>query len=105
MMWANLYLLFWLSLFPFATGWMGENDFATVPTALYGVVLLMAALAYLLLQRAIVHRHGKESMLARAIGCDVKGRVISPLLYFVAIPLEFVSVGIACGLYVFVALM
>jgi uncharacterized membrane protein len=103
-MWANLYLLFWLSLFPFATGWMGENDFAPMPTAVYGMVLLMAAFAFLVLQRAIIRRHGRESPLARAVGRDAKGR-ISPLLYIAAIPLAFVSVEIACGIYVLVALI
>jgi uncharacterized membrane protein len=103
-MWANLYLLFWLSLFPFATGWMGENDFAPMPTAVYGVVLLMAALAFLLLQHAIIRRHGRESTLARAVGRDAKGR-ISPMFYLAAIPLAFLNVWIARGLYVLVALI
>jgi uncharacterized membrane protein len=103
-MWANLYLLFWLSLLPFVTGWMGENRFAAVPTALYGFVLLMAALAYLVLQRAIITRHGQTSALAKAVGGDVKGR-ISPLLYTVAIPSAFLSRWISGALYVLVALM
>jgi uncharacterized membrane protein len=102
-LWANLHLLFWLSLFPFATGWMGENHLAALPTAAYGCVLFMAAIAYKILQRAIIQRHGSESVLARAVGCDWKGK-FSPLLYFAAIPLAFVSVWIAIGLYVLVAL-
>ena len=83
-LWANLYLLFWLSLFPFATGWMGENHFTAVPTALYGVVLLMAAIAYLVLQQAIVRSQGQESILKKAIGRDWKGK-LSPVLYIAAI--------------------
>src|SRR5438874_2917187 len=88
-LWANLHLLFWLSLFPFATGWMGENHLASMPTAAYGAVLLMAALAWLILQRAIIAQQGPESVLAEAVGCDWKGK-ISPVLYFSAIPLAFV---------------
>ena len=84
MLWANLHLLFWLSLFPFATGWMGENHFAAGPTALYGGVLLMAAIAYYLLQQAIIRAQGPDSILKRAVGRDWKGR-LSPLLYVVAI--------------------
>src|SRR5260370_17870892 len=79
-LWAKLYLLFWLSLFPFATGWMGENHFTAVPTALYGVVLLMAAIAYLVLQQAIIRSQGQESILKKAIGRDWKGK-LSPGLY------------------------
>lgn len=103
-LWANLHLLFWLSLFPFVTGWMGENHFAQVPTALYGVVLLMAAIAFFILQRAIIARHGRDSVLARAIGSEFKGK-LSHLAYLAAIPLAFVSVAVADALYVFVALM
>ncbi|HZI33673.1 MAG TPA: TMEM175 family protein [Candidatus Binatia bacterium] len=103
-LWANLHLLFWLSLFPFATGWIGENHLAATPTAVYGFVLLMAAIAYWILQRTIIAHEGRESLLARAIGCDWKGK-LSPVLYFSAIPLAFVSVWLAIGLYVFVALM
>jgi len=77
MMWANLYLLFWLSLFPFATGWMGENHFTAAPTALYGVVLLMAAIAYLVLQQAIIRAQGHDSILKKAVGRDWKGKLIS----------------------------
>ena len=83
-LWANLNLLFWLSLFPFTTGWMGENHFTTVPTALYGVVLLMAAIAYYVLQQAIIRSEGQDSILRKAIGRDWKGK-LSPLLYIVAI--------------------
>src|SRR3954466_4521723 len=83
-LWANLHLLFWLSLFPFATGWMGENHFAAIPSALYGFVLLAAAVAYWLLQQAIIAAQGKESILQHAIGTDWKGK-LSPLLYLVGI--------------------
>jgi uncharacterized membrane protein len=83
-LWANLHLLFWLSLFPFATGWMGENHFTPVPTALYGFVLLMAAMAYYLLQQAIIRAQGPDSILKRALGSDWKGK-LSPVLYIVAI--------------------
>jgi uncharacterized membrane protein len=103
-LWANLHLLFWLSLFPFATGWMGENHFAALPTALYGVVLLMAALAYYILQRRIVAANGPECALALALGSDWKGKA-SPLFYLAAIPLAFVSAWISCALYVAVALI
>jgi uncharacterized membrane protein len=103
-LWANLHLLFWLSLFPFTTGWMGENHFAPTPTAFYGVVLLMAAVAYYILQRAIIARHGQDSLLAAAIGPDWKGK-LSPVLYFSAIPLSFVNPWIANGIYILVALI
>ena len=103
-LWANLNLLFWLSLFPFATGWMGENHFATVPTAMYGVVLLLAGVAYYILEMTIVAEHGPDSELAKALGNDRKGR-LSVLIYAVAIPLAFVNRWIALGLYVVVALM
>ncbi len=103
-LWANLHLLFWLSLFPVSTAWMGENHFAPLPTALYGAVLLMAALAYMLLQRAIIASHGAESVLARAVGRDIKGKA-SPLIYLVAVFVAFVSPGIAQVLYILVALM
>jgi uncharacterized membrane protein len=103
-LWANLHLLFWLSLFPFTTAWMGENHLAAIPTAIYGFVLLMAAIAYYVLQRAIIAREGHESLLAQAIGKDWKGK-LSPLLYLAAIPLAFVSSWIASGLYVFAALL
>jgi uncharacterized membrane protein len=103
-LWANLHLLFWLSLFPFTTAWMGENHLAPIPTAVYGFVLLMAAIAFLVLQRTIIAKEGRESLLAQAIGKDRKGK-ISPLLYIAAIPLAFVSSWIAGGLYVFAALL
>src|SRR5438445_3914036 len=92
-LWANLHLLFWLSLFPFTTGWMGENHLAPTPTAVYGFVLLMAAIAYYILQRSIIASQGRNSLLAAAIGKDWKGK-FSPVLYFAAIPLAFVSVWI-----------
>jgi uncharacterized membrane protein len=103
-LWANLHLLFWLSLFPFTTAWMGENQLAAIPTAIYGFVLLMAAIAYYILQRAIIAKEGRESLLAQAVGKDWKGK-LSPLLYLAAIPLAFVSSWIAAGLYVFAALL
>jgi uncharacterized membrane protein len=103
-LWANLHLLFWLSLFPFTTAWMGENHLAAIPTAIYGFVLLMAAIAYYILERTIIARQGRESLLALAIGKDWKGK-LSPLLYLAAIPLAFVSSWIASALYLFVALL
>jgi uncharacterized membrane protein len=103
-LWANLYLLFWLSLVPFMTGWMGENYFATLPTAAYGVVLLMAAIAYYILQLRIIAAQGKESILQKAIGTDWKGK-LSPLLYVSAIGLAFVSPWISMAIYVLVALV
>ena len=103
-LWANLHLLFWLSLFPFATGWMGENHFAPLPTALYGVVLLMSAIAYWLLQQCIVAANGTQSVLARSLGHDWKGK-LSPLAYVTAIPMAFVNPWISCALYGAVALV
>jgi uncharacterized membrane protein len=103
-LWANLHLLFWLSLVPFVTAWMGENHFASAPLATYGVVLLMAALAYYMLQRRIIAVQGRDSLLARAIGRDLKGK-LSPLFYIIAIPTAFVSRWISGALYVCVALM
>jgi len=103
-LWANLHLLFWLSLFPFTTAWMGENHLAAIPTAIYGFVLLMAAIAYYVLQRTIIAKEGRESLLAQAVGRDWKGK-LSPLLYLAAIPLAFVGPWIAGGLYVFAALL
>jgi uncharacterized membrane protein len=103
-LWANLHLLFWLSLFPFATGWMGENHFATTPTAFYGVVLLCAAIAYYVLQSVIVAHEGRDSPLARALGSDWKGKV-SPVLYAVAIATAFLNRWVALGIYIFVALL
>ena len=103
-LWANLHLLFWLSLFPFATGWMGENQLASIPTAAYGCVLLMAAISYWILQRAIIRHQGARSLLATAIGGDWKGK-LSPALYAAAIPLAFVDPWIANGLFILVALL
>jgi uncharacterized membrane protein len=103
-LWANLHLLFWLSLLPFVTGWMGENHFARLPSALYGAVLLMAGLAYWMLARTIVAVEGKDSLLAKAIGKDRKGTA-SILLYAIAIPLAFVSQWIALAIYVCVAMV
>jgi uncharacterized membrane protein len=103
-LWANLHLLFWLSLVPFVTAWMGENHFASTPTALYGVVLLMAAIAYLILERQILHAEGPHSLLANAMGRDIKGK-LSPLFYALAIGAAFVRPELAEILYVLVALM
>ena len=103
-LWANLHLLFWLSLFPFVTGWMGENHFAPLPTAVYGAVMLAAAIAYFVLQRTIIVEQGPGSRLAAAVGKDVKGKV-STLLYAAAIPLAFVNQWISDALFVVVALI
>ena len=103
-LWANLHLLFWLSLVPFVTGWMGENHFAALPTAVYGAVLLMAGIAYTILQAAIIRHHGPHSKLAAAVGRDGKAK-LSTVLYAAAIPLAFVNELISDGIYVFVALM
>jgi uncharacterized membrane protein len=103
-LWANLHLLFWLSMFPFATGWMGENHFAATPAALYGVVLFMAAVAYWILQQLIIASQGADSLLKRAVGSDWKGKM-SPVIYAVAIVFAFRSQWISLGLYVLVALV
>jgi uncharacterized membrane protein len=103
-LWANLHLLFWLSLVPFTTSWMGNTNFAPWPVALYGVVLLLAAVAYYILVRALMALHGADSTLAAALGRDFKGK-ISVITYAVAIPLSFVAAWLACGLYVVVAIM
>ncbi len=103
-LWANLHLLFWLSLVPYTTEWMGQSHFAPAPTALYGTVLLGAALAYWFLQRAIIRKQGAGSPLALAVGSDLKGK-ISPVLTFLAIPAAYVQEWIAGGLFVFVAVM
>lgn len=103
-LWANAHLLFWLSLAPFVTAWMGENEFAPVPVALYGVVLLCAGCAYYVLGRMLLAYEGKGSPLAKALGRDVKGK-ISVLFYAAAIPLAFVHAAIACALYVLVAVI
>jgi uncharacterized membrane protein len=104
MLWANLHLLFWLSLFPFTTGWMGENHFTAVPTALYGVVLFMAAIAYLVLQQTIIRAQGHHSILKNAIGRDWKGK-LSPALYIVAIATTLFSSWIAQAVLVSAALI
>jgi uncharacterized membrane protein len=103
-LWANLHLLFWLSLIPFATGWMGENHFGAVPLAVYGAVLFMAAIAYYILQQLIIASQGPGSLLKKAVGGDWKGK-LSPLVYVTAIPMGFLSRWIALGLYVLVALI
>jgi len=103
-MWANLHLLFWLSLFPFGTGWMGENHFTPLPTALYGAVLLLAAFAYLILQNLIIKSEGRNSKLAASIGNDWKGR-LSAVIFAAGIALSFVQPALAGGLYVLPALL
>jgi uncharacterized membrane protein len=104
MLWANLHLLFWLSLIPFTTGWMGENHFAETPTALYGFVLLMAALAYYWLEQTIIASQGRDSILRQAVGRDWKA-IVSPILYVAAIPIAFTSHWTSKALYVLVAMM
>ena len=104
MLWANLHLLFWLSLVPFVTGWMGENHFAAMPSALYGVVLFMAAIAYYILQQLIIASQGPGSILKKAVRGDWKGK-LSPVIYAIAIPLAFWSEWITLSLYVLVALI
>jgi uncharacterized membrane protein len=104
MMWANAHLLFWLSLIPFTTAWLGENHGASWPTAVYGIVLFMAATAYFILQSCIVRAHGRDSALARALGRDWKGR-ISVISYAAAVGLAFVSPGVSDAIYVMVALL
>jgi uncharacterized membrane protein len=103
-LWANLHLLFWLSLVPFITGWVGENHFKPMPMALYGIILLMAAVAYYILQTTIIKNHGSDSLLAKAIGNDLKGK-ISPILYLLAIISTLISGLIAGGIYILVALI
>jgi uncharacterized membrane protein len=103
-LWANLHLLFWLSLFPFVTGWAGENQFSTLPVAFYGAVLLLAAIAYFILTRALVACQGTDSALAKALGRDLKGKV-SMVIYALAIPLAFINSWFACLLYVAVAVI
>lgn len=103
-LWANLHLLFWLSLIPFVTGWMGENHFASAPLMLYGVMLLMAAIAYWILQREIISGNGKTSPFAKALGKDIKGK-ISPLLYSIGIACSFFNHWLSGALYVLVALI
>ncbi len=103
-LWANLHLLFWLSLVPFVTAWMGENHFAAVPVALYGLVQFFAGFAYFILTRALLARHGAESALASALGRDFKGKA-SVLGYVLAIPLSFANPWIACGIYVLIVVV
>lgn len=103
-LWANLHLLFWLSLIPFVTGWMGENKFAAWPVALYGVVMLGAAIAYFILTHSLIALHGGDSVLATALGRDIKGKV-SVVIYVAAIPFSFVNSWFACCLYALVALI
>jgi len=102
-LWSNMHLLFWLSLVPFVTGWMGENRFAAWPVALYGVIMLMAGVAYEILTHAIIRHHGRDSVLATAVGADLKGKA-SVVLYAVAIPISLLNRWVALGLYVVVAL-
>ena len=104
MLWANLHLLFWLSLIPFVTGWMGENHFAKEPMALYGLILLMAAISYFILQKIIIRSQGHDSILKHAVGKDIKGKM-SPVLYIIGIGLAWVSPWASALMYVLVALM
>jgi uncharacterized membrane protein len=103
-LWANLHLLFWLSLVPFVTAWMGETNFAAWPIALYSTVLMFAGTAYFLLCHSLIALHGRESALARAVGRDFKG-IVSVVIYLIAIPIAFVSAWVACGLIVLVAVI
>ncbi len=103
-LWANLHLLFWLSLVPFTSGWVGESHFAAASTSLYGVVLLMSAIAYFILQQLIIATQGKDSILKKAVGSDWKGK-LSPITYAIAIPLAFWFPMMSMGLYVFIALI
>jgi TMEM175 potassium channel family protein len=103
-LWANLHLLFWLSLLPFVTGWMGENYFTTIPVALYGVDLLMSSIAYFILSRLLIKYHGNKSTLAIAVGNDFKGK-ISTALYIIAIILSFINAWISLGIYALVAMI
>lgn len=103
-LWANLHLLFWLSIVPFATGWLGENNFGKAPAALYGIVLLFAGVAYFILQQTIISQQGSNSKLKHAIGNDLKGKA-SPILYAIAIASAFVNQWVAMAIYTFVAFM
>jgi len=103
-LWSNLHLLFWLSLVPFVTGWMGENNFAPMTMALYGFVLLLSAIAYFILQKSIINAHGKEGILAKAVGSDFKGK-LSPILYVLGIASCWISSWLAAFFYILVALM
>jgi TMEM175 potassium channel family protein len=102
MLWANLHLLFWLSIVPFVTAWMGEIHFAAMPVAAYGVVLLASSIAYFILTKALLAQEGRDSSLARAVGRDYKGG-LSTALYIAALPLAFINVWLACGIYALVA--
>lgn len=103
-LWANIHLLFWLSLIPFVSGWMGENNFTTWPVALYGIVLLMAGTAYYILAQSLIQLHGKDSLIAKAIGKDRKG-IISVVIYIIAVPLAFLNSGLSLAMYAMVAAM
>ncbi len=103
-LWANLHLLFWLSLIPFVTGWVGENHFTTIPVALYGVILFMSAVAWTILSRALIKQHGKSSLIATAFGKDIKG-AMSLIIYATAIVVSFINPLVSLGLYVVVAIM
>ena len=103
-LWANIHLLFWLSLIPFASGWMGENNFTTWPVALYGIVLLMAGVAYYILAQSLIQLHGKDSLIGKAIGKDRKG-IISVVIYLVAIPVAFLNSSLSLIMYAMVAAM
>jgi uncharacterized membrane protein len=103
-LWSNLHLLFWLSLVPFVTGWMGENNFAPMTMALYGMILLMSAIAYFILQKRIINTHGKDSILAKAVGSDFKGK-LSPILYVLGIASSWISSWLAASFYILVALI
>jgi uncharacterized membrane protein len=103
-LWANLHLLFWLSLVPFVTGWMGQNHFARWTLAIYGMVLLLSAIAYFILVQTLLSLHGRESVLGDALGSDFKGK-ISMVIYLVAIPLALVQWWLACALYILVAII
>ena len=103
-LWANLHLLFWLSLVPFVTGWMGENHFATEPMALYGFILLMAAIAYFFLQNSIIKSQGKDSILKNAVGKDLKGK-LSPMFYIIGIAMAWISVWFSGAMFVLVAII
>jgi len=103
-LWANTHLLFWLSLFPFVTGWMGENNFTTQPVALYGVISLMAGVAYYLLAHCLTDLHGRNSEFARALGSDTKGK-LSVIIYAIGVGLSFIEPFVGLGLYFLVAVM
>lgn len=104
MLWANMHLLFWLSIIPFVTGWMGENHFTTASVFLYGIILLFASIAYWILQVIIIKSHGTESILIKALGNDIKGKT-SPILYAIAIIASFYNIWISGAVYIFVAII